>query len=195
MSQQSRQQQMPRFTSLEGTSVPDLDVQATPDGERVNLYKDSGVSILVIQPGSSAPFETVDGWLNELKKTLGAPGCSLELQHCKDNFVDLSELGIKLFAMSSQSLDELKAVKECFNLPFELLSDNSLIFLEALNLRPLQYPNYDLDGARAGHPRITLVIENGMIRKAIIADWNQENGIQTGIDQAVKEAKRLKGAA
>ncbi|MEZ4753430.1 MAG: redoxin family protein [Bdellovibrionota bacterium] len=190
---QPTQQQLPlNFRFLEERLVPDLDLKSTAtDNSTVNLSKIEGTAVLVIQPGSSAPFQTKSGWLDELKKILGAAGCTGELNCYKDKFSRLQDLGVKLFAMSGQSFDQLQAVKEHLELPFELLSDDSLLFLEGLQLRALQYPSYDMQGTNPGPPRVTLVIQDGVIKKALVANWKEEGGITANVDDVVSFAEGL----
>ena len=51
------------------------------------------------------------------------PGCTKQACSLRDSYADLTERGVLVFGVSSDSADAQKAFREKFNLPFTLLAD------------------------------------------------------------------------
>jgi len=51
------------------------------------------------------------------------PGCTRQACSLRDSYADLTERGVLVFGVSSDSADAQKAFREKFNLPFTLLAD------------------------------------------------------------------------
>ena len=86
------------------------------------------------------------------------------MEECRKRILEFEQarLGVdQLFGLSTQSTDYQSEAKDRMHLPFDLLSDESLAFAEALGL-----PTFEAGGERL-IKRMSLAIENGRIVDAI----------------------------
>jgi peroxiredoxin len=89
-----------------GTSAPELDAAATPDGRRVKLAEQRGSPVvLVFYPGDFTPV------------------CTGELGLFNELLPEIQELGAKIFGISCDSLWSHIAYAKQLNLRIPLLSD------------------------------------------------------------------------
>lgn len=95
------------------------------------------------------------GW-NEIP---GARGCTPQSCAFRDLHAEFGELGATVYGASSQSHAEQVEAAQRLHLPFELLSDSLFELANRLNLPTFEYNSSLLI------KRITLIIENGIIRK------------------------------
>ncbi len=75
-----------------------------------------------------------DGW----EQIPGARGCTPQSCSFRDHYSELKALGADVYGLSTQTTDYQQEVKNRLHLPFELVSDNNLAFIKALNLPTLQ---------------------------------------------------------
>jgi peroxiredoxin (alkyl hydroperoxide reductase subunit C) len=89
-----------------GTAAPDLDIPATPDGNRIKLADQRGSpAVLIFYPGDFTPV------------------CTGELQLFNELLPELEALGAKVFAISCDSLWSHIAYTKEANLRIPLLTD------------------------------------------------------------------------
>jgi len=140
---------------LEGLMLPAITLQAT-DGNLVNLEKLQGRNVIYIYPMTGQPYVSLpDGW-DEIP---GARGCTPQSCSFANHFLELKVLNTGVFGTSSQTTEYQLEAKNRLHLPFELLSDSSLILSKALNL-----PTFNTGKFRL-YKRLTLIIDNNKIVK------------------------------
>ncbi|MFT4660711.1 MAG: peroxiredoxin Q/BCP [Patiriisocius sp.] len=57
------------------------------------------------------------------------PGCTLEVQNLRDNFLALKEMGYEVLGVSADSVSRHKKFIEKHNLPFDLLADEQKVII------------------------------------------------------------------
>lgn len=140
---------------LQGMSIPSLSLKTT-SGRVIDLYKEKGFIVIFFYPMTGSPdAPPLNGW-NEIP---GARGCTPQTCAYRDNYEELSELGVKVFGASSQSIDQQKEAAGRLKLPFELINDSAFELTESLNL-----PTFDYQGIKLIR-RLTLVVVDGVICK------------------------------
>lgn len=140
---------------LPGTTVPSVTLSAT-DGTAIDLSEVSGQTVVYCYPKTGRPDTDVipDGW-DEIP---GARGCTPESCGFRDHYRELLDRGVsEVFGLSVQSREYQREARDRLGLPFELLSDSSLEFTNALRL-----PTFDIGGERL-LKRLTLVLSDGRI--------------------------------
>ena len=138
--------------------VPNITLQPTSDpSPPVNLSTLTGLTIVFCYPRTGKPTESIpDSW-NAIP---GARGCTPQACSFRDNFRLLKTFGVtNLFGLSTQSTQYQKEVKERLKLPYDLLSDKDLQFVDTLKL-----PTFEWSGERLVK-RLILVIEDGKVVK------------------------------
>lgn len=100
----------------------------------------------MLKVGNKAPkFELLDqdGKLHKLSDYLGkkvliyfypkddTPGCTTEACNFRDNFADMSKMGLVVLGVSKDSVKSHKKFSEKFNLNFPILSDESTEMINA----------------------------------------------------------------
>jgi peroxiredoxin len=87
----------------------------------------------------------------------GARGCTPQACSFRDHHLELANLGVDVFGLSTQTAEYQREMAERLHLPFEVLSDAEFRFCDALRL-----PSFEVQGMRL-LKRLTLIIRNGMI--------------------------------
>jgi len=138
---------------LVGRHLPDVSLLST-SGRSINLSQSSGLIVLYAYPLTGRPGMMLPpNWLT----IPGAPGCTLESCDFRDHYAEIRRLGAEVLGLSTQSTDFQRAARERLHLPFELLSDDSLIFTTELSL-----PTFMPDSVRL-LKRLTLICHAGII--------------------------------
>ena len=138
---------------LLGQRLPDVSLIAT-SGASINLSKSLGLTVLYAYPMTGRPgIALPSSWLS----IPGAPGCTLESCGFRDHHKEIRQFGAEVFGLSTQSSEFQREAHERLHLPFELLSDASLTFTDALSL-----PTFSPDSARL-LKRLTLICHSGKI--------------------------------
>jgi peroxiredoxin len=138
---------------LHGLKVPEVSLPAS-DGSVVGLSTQPSRVVLYVfpmmgQPGVPLP----NGW----DAFPGARGCTVQSLTYSKSLGDLSALGLTVFGLSGQSVDELNEAKGRLGLKQELLSDQVGDAREALGL-----PTFEIEG-KTYLRRLTLGISDGTI--------------------------------
>ncbi|KAG9946547.1 thioredoxin-like protein, partial [Aureobasidium melanogenum] len=164
---------------LTGMTMPPLSLPAT-DESTVKVSALQGLVIIFCYPRTGAPGETIpDAW-NSIP---GARGCTPQACSFRDTQKELKTAGVnKIFGLSTQSTPYQKEVKTRLNLPYELLSDEKLDFVEALGL-----PTIDWKGKKLTK-RITLAMMQGKIVKVWYPVFPPDKSAQQVLDW-LEEAK------
>jgi len=140
---------------LTGMNLPEIELSCT-DGNSINIGTQTGNRVIYIYPMTGRPNVALpEGW-NEIP---GARGCTPQSCSFRDLHDDLKEY-TTLYGLSSQDTNYQQEAKSRLHLPFELLSDSSLLLKQKLSL-----PTFIADGIER-YKRMTLIIINNVIEKA-----------------------------
>jgi peroxiredoxin len=140
---------------LPGLALPALALAST-GGRSVHLDQLSGCVVLYCYPMTGRPGRALpQGW----DQIPGARGCTPEACSFRDHYVELQAFKARVFGVSAQTTEDQLETATRLRLPFELLSDASFTFAEALRL-----PTFDVDGMRL-IKRLTLIVKNGRVAK------------------------------
>lgn len=137
------------------SQIPTSVTLPSTGGTPVTLSAQPGLIIIFCYPRTGAPQETVsDAWT----AMPGARGCTSQACRFRDNFSILKELGVEaVFGLSTQDTAYQIEAKERLALPYELLSDEKLEFVKAMNM-----PVFMWEG-KALIKRCTLAIRGGKV--------------------------------
>lgn len=140
---------------LEGMRFPSMALIST-SGNKVDISSNRGLVVVYFYPLIGRPDSPpMLGW-NEIP---GARGCTPQSCAFRDLYAEFTELGVGIYGASTQSHLEQVEASERLHLPFELVSDFSFELASALKLPTFEYSSSVLI------KRLTLIIENGKIRK------------------------------
>jgi peroxiredoxin len=140
---------------LPGALVPSVSLISTT-GEMVDLSSLPGRTVVYCYPMMGRPdTELPQGW-DEIP---GARGCTPQSCAFRDHHAELRDLGSRVFGLSAQSTEDQREAVERLHLPYELLSDEDLVFAEALSL-----PTFEAEGMVL-LKRLTMVIDDGRIEQ------------------------------
>jgi peroxiredoxin len=140
---------------LPGTRILPVSLMSTA-GETVDLSALPGRTVVYCYPLMGRPDgEMPQGW-DEIP---GARGCTPQSCAFRDQHEELRALGARVFGLSAQSTGYQREAVERLHLPYELLSDEDLVFAEALSL-----PTFEAEGMVL-LKRLTMVIDDGRIGK------------------------------
>ena len=106
----------------------------------------------------------------------GARGCTPQSCSYRDHHREFLRLGIKVFGISSQPIEEQKEAFKRLHLPFELLNDSKLVFTRAMNLPTFEYQLSDYI------KRITLIVTDGLIQKVFYPVFPPDGNVHDVID-------------
>ena len=163
---------------LPGMWLPPIALPAT-SGETVELSGLPGRTVLYCYPLTGRPGEDLpQGW-DEIP---GARGCTPQSCAFRDHYVELQTLGTRVYGLSVQDTGYQREAAERLHLPFELLSDEGLVVVEALGL-----PTFEAEGMRL-IKRLTLVIQDGRIEKVFYPVFPPNKNAEEVVKWLQKEA-------
>ncbi|MEK7556617.1 MAG: peroxiredoxin [Patescibacteria group bacterium] len=140
---------------LPGASLPSVELQST-GGRAVNLAEIPGWLVIYCYPMTGRPDKSLPAGWDQIP---GARGCTPQSCAFRDHYSELQALGAQVFGLSTQTTDYQREAVERLHLPFELLSDQSLSFTNALRL-----PTFEVEGMHL-IKRITIIAKDGKIVK------------------------------
>ena len=157
---------------LEGMVLPQVPLTST-SGVQVDVSKWMGFVVLYCYPimdrlGKGLPQNWDD--------IPGAYGCTPRSCSFRDKHTELTELRAAVFGMSSQSPTAIQEAKKRLHLPYEVLSDENLEFLQALDL-----PNFQINNVTY-IKRLTLICKNSIIRKVFYPVFPPDKNVDDVID-------------
>ncbi len=175
---------------LQGMRLPTVTLPST-SGREVDVAEVSrrGRVIVYCYPLTAPDVELPEDW----DLIPGARGCTPEACSFRDHHDELRELGVEtVFGLSTQTTGYQKGLVERLHLPFEVLSDSELAFVQALRL-----PTFEVERSIALQPttlvkRLTLVLLDSGIEKVFypifppnkhvgeVVAWLSENPVQLG---------------
>ncbi|MFT6874179.1 MAG: peroxiredoxin [Granulosicoccus sp.] len=140
---------------------------ASTTGVDVDLSEQPGLVVVYAYPMTGTPGVALpDGW--DLMP--GARGCTPQSCAFRDHAAELADLGVNaVFGLSTQSLADQVEAASRLELPFSLLSDESLRLASAMRL-----PTFDVDGKRL-LKRFTLVVRDSIVIKVFYPVFPPDN--------------------
>jgi len=140
---------------VEGFAVPSLALPASDD-TNIDLSA-PGRSVVFVYPMTGQPDTALpEGW----DAIPGARGCTPQACAFRDLHDELIEAGAgRVFGLSTQTTEQQKEAAARLHLPYPLLSDNGLMFADAVGL-----PRFLVED-RTFFKRMTLVIEDSFVKK------------------------------
>lgn len=142
---------------IAGTRLPDIAMPAT-HGAPVNLARFQERAVVFVYPFTGAPGQqNPPGW----DDIAGAHGSTAEAEGFRDAYAAFQVKGYDVFGVSGQSSDAQKAFAERSGISYQLLSDATLAFADALNL-----PRF-IAGRHTYLKRLTLIVRDGVIYRTI----------------------------
>ncbi|KAG6879577.1 hypothetical protein C0992_001191 [Termitomyces sp. T32_za158] len=140
---------------LIGASIPSITLPSTADGAPVDVSSLSGLTIVFCYPRTGEPGVAVP---KEWDLIPGARGCTPQVCGFRDTSAELRGLGVQhLFGLSTQDTPYQTEAKERLRLPFNILSDAELKWVQGLNL-----PTFEWEG-KLLVKRITMAVQDGRI--------------------------------
>jgi len=140
---------------LMGSALPQVSLTSTA-GKTVDLSTYAGTLVSYFYPMLGRPDSPpLVGW-NEIP---GARGCTPQTCAFRDHHAELKQLGVEMFGVSAQPLEDQQEAHARLHLPFELLNDRHLALTHALQL-----PTFEYAGSRL-IKRLTIIALDGVIRK------------------------------
>jgi peroxiredoxin len=136
---------------LPGTLLPSIPLAST-GGETVDLSALTERTVVYCYPMTGRPDRSLPAGWDEIP---GARGCTPQSCSFRDHHAELLALGTRVFGLSTQDTECQREAAARLRLPFALLSDENLVFAEALDL-----PTFEVEGVVL-LKRLTLVIKDG----------------------------------
>ena len=157
------------------STLPSASLTSTT-GKAVDLSAYVGTLVIYFYPMMARPDSPpLIGW-NDIP---GARGCTPQTCAFRDSHSELMQLGVEVFGVSAQRLEDQQEVHTRLQLPFVLLSDGQFALTQALKL-----PTFEYEGTRL-IKRLTIITTGGLIRKVfypvfrlIIMRMRSSHGLQ-----------------
>jgi peroxiredoxin len=142
---------------LAGAELPGLSLPSTA-GAEVNLRDAAaeGTLVLYIYPRTGKPGEPLPAGWDDIP---GARGCTPQSCAYRDSLAEFGALGAAVVGISAQGPEEQREFAEREQIPFPLLSDDSLQLASSLRL-----PTFEAGGMTL-YKRLSFVAEGGRIAK------------------------------
>ncbi len=139
---------------LRGMRLPNLSLPTT-GGRTIQLEKlGAGRTVIYCYPMTGVPGTPLpEGW----DLVPGARGCTPQACNFRDRHEELTQFGVAVYGLSTQSTEYQREMAERNHLPFEILSDSTFRLCDALRL-----PTFTVAGTRL-LKRLTLIIKGGEI--------------------------------
>jgi peroxiredoxin len=139
---------------LPGTQLPHVALVDT-DGQQVDLAALAGRSVVYAYPRTGQPGQPplAEDW----DLIPGARGCTPQACSFRDHHAELTQLGTRVFGLSTQDTAYQAEAVDRLHLPFPLLSDEHLSLTTALRL-----PTFTVAGQHLLR-RLTLVVRDGRV--------------------------------
>ncbi len=159
---------------LPGVVVPPIGLRATSGQEiRLDQVSRDGRVVVYCYPMTGRPGVPLpDGW----DAIPGARGCTPQSCGFRDHYANLTRLGVRVFGLSTQTTDYQREVVERLHLPFDVLSDEGLLFTNALRL-----PTFVVEG-NVLVKRLTLILAFGVIEKVFYPVFPPANNATEVVD-------------
>lgn len=135
--------------------IPPASLMST-GGKTVDISTCPGTLIVYFYPLLGRPDSApLIGW-NEIP---GARGCTPQTCAFRDSHAEMKQLGVEVFGVSTQRLEDQQESHARLHLPFALLHDGELALARAMKL-----PTFEYEGLRL-IKRLTIIATDGVIQK------------------------------
>jgi len=174
---------------LPGMRLPFVPLISTV-GNVVDLESFDGRTVVYCYPLTGRPGRSLpQGW-DEIP---GARGCTPQSCAFRDYHEDIQSLGAPVYGLSTQDTEYQREAAERLHLPFELLSDEDLIFAKALSLPTFEAEDMSL------LKRLTLIVFEGRIEKVFypvfppnknakeVFEWLSQNPLEVSPSQTAQK--------
>jgi peroxiredoxin len=143
---------------LPGLPMPSVQLRSTA-GRVVDLGALAAPrTVIYCYPRTGRPGQPLpEGW----DMIPGARGCTPQACAFRDHHLELADFGAELYGLSTQTTEYQREMAERLHLPFEVLSDARLAFVDALRL-----PTFEVDGVRLVK-RLTLIVRDQRIEHVL----------------------------
>jgi peroxiredoxin len=140
---------------LIGQDIASVRLMGT-DGESIDLSMIEGLSVVYVYPMTGGPNTPLpDGW----DMLPGARGCTPQSCSFRDHANELEQLGVtRIFGLSTQDSEYQREAVDRLHLPFQILSDATLLFATAMNL-----PTFEVEGMTL-LKRLTMILHSGTVK-------------------------------
>ena len=159
-------------------SIPNISLP-TQDGNLLKLdRKDTFRLVIYCYPMTGHPDRPLpEGW----NITPGARGCTQQTCSFRDHYDQLIIQNALPIGLSTQSVEDLKEMSLRLHVPYDVVSDQQLLFASALNL-----PTFSI-GDKKFIKRLTLMVEKSIIKHVFypifppdihikeVLDWLKKN--------------------
>ena len=140
---------------LAGSGLPDVALRLAAGGY-LNVRDLGEHAVVFVYPRTGTPgVESPDGW----DQIPGARGCTPQSCAYRDRIADFERLGIEVFGLSSQPLEEQQEFQVREGIPYGLLNDSGFELGDALRL-----PTFEASGVRL-YRRLTFAVDRNRISK------------------------------
>lgn len=140
---------------LLGSVIPPVSLMST-SGKNVTLGTYTSTLVVYFYPMLGRPDSApLIGW-NEIP---GARGCTPQTCAFRDSHAAIKQLGVEVFGVSAQRLQDQQEAQARLHLPFALLHDGELALAHAMKL-----PTFEYEGLRL-IKRLTIITKAGVIQK------------------------------
>lgn len=158
---------------LTGAALPALSLSSTAGGFVDLSALGPGRTVIYAYPRTGEPGKPLpEGW----DAIPGARGCTPQSCAFRDHHRELSDLGARVYGLSTQSTAYQQEMAERLHLPFDVLSDQDFALTEALGL-----PTFEVEGMRL-LKRLTLVLRDGRIEKVFYPVFPPDRSAQEVLD-------------
>jgi peroxiredoxin len=161
---------------LTETPLPPVGLRAT-DGTVVRLDELPGRSVVFAYPRTGRPGEESPGGDEEWNAIPGARGCTPEACSFRDELGRFSELGVRVFGLSTQDGDYQREAVERLGLSYPLLSDERLELARALRL-----PTFEVEGMTLLR-RLTMIVAEGRIADVVYPVFPPDRGAELALER------------
>ena len=137
------------------SNVPSVCLKSVSN-KSIDLSSIEGMAVIFFYPmNGRSDSPPMIGW-NDIP---GARGCTPQVCSFRDSYANLEALNVKIFAVSSQALEDQKEASTRLTLPFEILNDTQLKLTNTMNLPTFEYKSSTYI------KRVTLITIDGVIKK------------------------------
>jgi peroxiredoxin len=161
---------------LRGVPLPPVGLAAT-DGTTVRLDELPGRSVVFAYPRTGRPGEDPPGGEAGWNAIPGARGCTPEACSFRDELGRFSEIGVRVFGLSTQDTGYQREAAERLRLSYPLLSDEDLQFTRALGL-----PTFEVEGLTLIR-RLTLLVAEGRIEDVVYPVFPPDRGAELALER------------
>jgi peroxiredoxin (alkyl hydroperoxide reductase subunit C) len=157
---------------LPGSRLPDVALAAS-DGSEVTLAALPGRTVVFAYPRTGTPGEEPLGGTESWNAIPGARGCTPQACAIRDGHARFEALGVRVFGLSTQTLEGQREAAERLHLPYPLLSDERA----ALGL-----PTFEVEGVTL-YRRLTLVLRDGLVEDVVYPVFPPDEAAEQALER------------